>query len=160
MGLVVGFGDDPSHLVVLVGSTLSDKIAIDDHFTTGDFTGLQELRMYMGVALVSYVLSVCYALGLSWAGMRMLVRLRQWCSSVYCLCLNSDTRPAGMLLLMTNDVDALGEVIGAGIVTIALDILMVVGCLAAMFYLNVELTILMLILSPLLVLLIGWCVAS
>ena len=75
---------------------------------------------------------------------------------MYCLCLEIfDTRPAGVLLTrLTNDVDALGEVIGAGIVTIALDILMVVGCLAAMFYLNVELTILMLILSPLLVLLI------
>ena len=113
--------------------------------------------MYIGVALVSYVLSVCYALGLSWAGMRMLVRLRQWLfERVLSLPLKFfDTRPAGVLLTrLTNDVDALGEVIGAGIVTIALDILMVVGCLAAMFYLNVELTILMLILSPLLVLLI------
>ena len=86
----------------------------------------------------------------------MLVRLRQWLfERVLSLPLRVfDTRPAGVLLTTTNDVDALGEVIGAGIVTIALDILMVVGCLAAMFYLNVELTILMLILSPLLVLLI------
>lgn len=134
------------------------KMAIDDHFTTGDFAGLPRVAwMYLGVALVSYVLSVCYALGLSWAGMRMLVRLRQWLfERVLSLPLGFfDTRPAGVLLTrLTNDVDALGEVIGAGIVTIALDILMVVGCLAAMFYLNVELTILMLILSPMLVLLI------
>ena len=40
-----------------------------------------------------------------------------------------DKRPAGVLpTRLTNDVDALGEVIGAGIVTIVLDILMVFGC--------------------------------
>ena len=55
------------------------KVAIDDHFAKGDFAGLTGVAwMYLGVALCSYVLSVCYALGLSWAGMRMLVRLREW----------------------------------------------------------------------------------
>ncbi len=134
------------------------KIAIDEHFTTGDFEGLTTVAwMYLGVAGISYVLSVVYALGLSWVGMRMLVRLRQWLyERVLSLPLGFfDKRPAGMLLTrLTNDVDALGEVIGAGIVTIALDVLMVVGCLGAMFYLNVELTLLMLLCSPILLLLI------
>ena len=131
------------------------KIAIDDHFAKGDFEGLAQVAwMYLGVALCSYVLSVGYALGLSWAGMRMLVRLREWLyDRVLSLPLSFfDKRPAGELLTrMTNDIDALGEVIGAGIVTIALDILMVVGCLAAMFYLDVELTVLTLVSSPILI---------
>jgi ATP-binding cassette, subfamily B, multidrug efflux pump len=131
------------------------KVAIDDHFSKGDFTGLSEVAwMYLGVALCSYVLSVGYALGLSWAGMRMLVRLREWLyERVLSLPLSFfDKRPAGVLLTrLTNDIDALGEVIGAGIVTIALDILMVIGCLGAMLYLDVELTILMLMCSPILI---------
>ena len=131
------------------------KVAIDDHFSKGDFTGLSEVAwMYLGVALGSYVLSVVYALGLSWAGMRMLVRLREWLyERVLSLPLSFfDKRPAGVLLTrLTNDIDALGEVIGAGIVTIVLDILMVVGCLGAMLYLDVELTILMLMCSPVLI---------
>ena len=130
------------------------KVAIDDHFAKGDFAGLTDVAwMYLGVALCSYVLSVGYALGLSWAGMRMLVRLREWLyERVLSLPLSFfDKRPAGVLLTrLTNDVDALGEVIGAGIVTIVLDILMVFGCLGAMFYLDVELTILTLIASPIL----------
>jgi len=130
------------------------KVAIDDHFAKGDFAGLAQVAwMYLGVALGSYVLSVGYSLGLSWAGMRMLVRLREWLyERVLSLPLSFfDKRPAGVLLTrLTNDVDALGEVIGAGIVTIVLDILMVIGCLGAMFYLDVELTILTLIASPIL----------
>lgn len=130
------------------------KVAIDDHFSKGDFAGLTQVAwMYLGVALCSYVLSVGYALGLSWAGMRMLLRLREWLyERVLSLPLSFfDKRPAGVLLTrLTNDIDALGEVIGAGIVTIVLDILMVMGCLAAMFYLDVELTILTLIASPVL----------
>ncbi len=130
------------------------KVAIDDHFSKGDFGGLTQVAwMYLGVALCSYVLSVGYALGLSWAGMRMLLRLREWLyERVLSLPLSFfDKRPAGVLLTrLTNDIDALGEVIGAGIVTIVLDILMVIGCLAAMFYLDVELTILTLIASPIL----------
>ena len=131
------------------------KVAIDDHFSKGDFTGLSEVAwMYLGVALGSYVLSVGYALGLSWAGMRMLVRLREWLyERVLSLPLSFfDKRPAGVLLTrLTNDIDALGEVIGAGIVTIVLDILMVAGCLGAMLYLDVELTLLMLMCSPILI---------
>ena len=131
------------------------KIAIDDHFAKGDFEGLTQVAlMYLGVALCSYVLSVGYALGLSWAGMRMLVRLREWLyERVLSLPLSFfDKRPAGVLLTrLTNDIDALGEVIGAGIVTIALDILMVAGCLGAMLYLDVELTLLTLITSPILI---------
>ena len=130
------------------------KMAIDDHFAKGDFDGLTSVAwMYLGVAGGSYVLSVGYALGLSWAGMRMLVRLREWLyERILSLPLSFfDKRPAGVLLTrLTNDVDALGEVIGAGIVTIVLDILMVIGCLGAMFYLDVELTILMLLCSPIL----------
>ena len=131
------------------------KVAIDEHFSKGDFVGLTQIAwMYLGIGIGSYVLSVGYSLGLSWAGMRMLVRLREWLyERVLSLPLSFfDKRPAGVLLTrLTNDVDALGEVIAAGIVTIALDILMVVGCVAAMLYLDVEMTILMLLLSPILI---------
>ena len=82
----------------------------------------------------------------------MLVRFESGCTNEFFPLSFFDKRPAGVLLTrLTNDVDALGEVIGAGIVTIALDILMVAGCLGAMLYLDVELTILTLITSPILI---------
>lgn len=131
------------------------KEIIDKHLSVGMYDGVETLSFgYLGSVIVAYVCSVGYSLGLSWAGMRMLVRLREWLfQRIISLPLSFfDSRPAGMLLTrLTNDIDALGEVIGAGIVTIALDILMVIGCVGLMLWINWELTILLLIFAPILI---------
>ena len=53
--------------------------------------------------------------------------------------LQFDTRPAGVLLTrLTNDIDSLGEVIGSGVGTLGLDLLMITGALSMMLYLDWE----------------------
>lgn len=137
------------------------KQVIDDHFLKDDFTGLGTIAfMYLGAVIVSYILSAMYSIGISWGGTRMLVRMRLWLFRRVISLPQSffDRRPAGMLLTrLTSDVDAIAEVIGAGIITIVLDILMIGGCLIAMLYFDPVLTVLLLLCSPVLLVLVELC---
>ena len=128
------------------------KEVIDVASQGGEGTATMNLAMqYLLAAIGAYVLSVVYALIISWSGRRTLVRLRMFLYKRVLRLPQSffDTRPAGMLLTrLTNDIEALGESISAGIVTILLDVLLIVGCLGMMFYLDVSLSILLLACSP------------
>ena len=59
-----------------------------------------------------------------------------------------------MLTRLTNDIDSLGEVIGSGVGTLGLDLLMITGALSMMLYLDWELTLILAILSPVLIVVI------
>ena len=137
------------------------KEAIDNHFSVGEYAGLEHIAyMYLGAVLLSYLLSALYSISISWGGTRMLVRLRLWLFQRVLSLPQSffDRRPAGMLLTrLTSDVDAIGEVIGAGIITIVLDFLMIFGCLAAMLVFDPVLTLLLLLCSPMLLVVVEFC---
>ena len=131
------------------------KEIIDNHISQGTTDGVFALAVqYFLAALGAYILSVVYALIIAWTGRRTLVRLRMFLfKRVLRLPLSFfDTRPAGMLLTrLTNDIEALGESISAGIVTLLLDVLLIIGCLGMMFYLDVSLSLLLLTCSPILI---------
>ena len=131
------------------------KVAIDEHISAGLAEGLAGLALlYLGMGFLSYLLSATYTVAVSYGGQRMLVRLRNYLYQRVLSLPQSffDSRPAGVLLTrLTSDVDALGESIGAGVVTIVLDLLMIAGCLGMMVYLDPVLTVLMLLCSPVLV---------
>jgi ATP-binding cassette, subfamily B, multidrug efflux pump len=131
------------------------KVAIDDHISAGIAEGLAGLALlYLGSGLVSYLLAASYTVAIAYGGQRMLVRLRNYLYKRVLSLPQSffDSRPAGVLLTrLTSDVDALGESIGAGVVTIVLDLLMITGCLGMMFYLDPVLSLIMVLCSPLLV---------
>lgn len=131
------------------------KEIIDNHISQGSTEGVLPLAIqYFLAALGAYILSVVYALIIAWTGRRTLVRLRMFLyKRVLRLPLSFfDTRPAGMLLTrLTNDIEALGESISAGIVTLLLDVLLILGCLGMMFYLDVSLSLLLLACSPVLI---------
>ena len=131
------------------------KNIIDDHISIGNVEQVPSLALlYLGLVLISYLLSGVYTFGMSWAGQRMLVRLR---TGLYRRVLRLpqsffDRRPAGVILTrLTSDVEAIGESIGAGVVTIAIDVLMITGCLVMMLQLDWELTALLALLSPVLI---------
>ena len=130
------------------------KEVIDEHISKGDIAGIPNLAgQYLLAAFGAYVFSVLYAMIVSWTGRRTLVRLRMFLYKRVLRLPQSffDTRPAGMLLTrLTNDIEALGESISAGIVTILLDVLLIVGCLVMMFYLDSSLTLVLLACSPIL----------
>jgi ATP-binding cassette subfamily B protein len=66
--------------------------------------------------------------------------------------------PAGALLTRgTSDVEALGETLTAGVVTILLDILMMLGILVVMFWLDWRLTLILLVIAPPLMWVLAFC---
>ena len=130
------------------------KKVIDEHIVPGVADGLTALGMlFLGAVVAAYLLEASYTLAIAWGGQRTMLRLRL---ALYRHTLGRaqaffDRRPAGLLLTrLTSDVDALGEALGAGVVTLALDALMIVGTLAAMFWLDWQLTAVLLLLAPVL----------
>jgi ATP-binding cassette subfamily B protein len=128
------------------------KRAIDDHIAAGVAEGLFAWALlYLGAVIVGYVLEGGYVLVLAWGGQRSIVRIR---SAIYRHLLNLkqsylDRQPAGRLMTRaTSDVDALGEAFGSGVVNIVLDLMMIVGTLGAMLWLDARLTGVLLLLAP------------
>ena len=128
------------------------KRAIDDHIVPGITEGLWSVALiFLAAVLAEYVVEGAYVLSLAWAGQRTILRLR---SAVYRHVLNLrqsflDRQPAGRLLTRaTSDVDALGEALSSGLISIVLDLLMIVGTLAAMLWLDAALTIVLLLFAP------------
>lgn len=135
------------------------KRAIDDHIVPGVAEGLAGLAgLLLAAVLAGYVLEGVYVMSLAWGGQRTILRLR---SAVYRHILRLkpsflDRQPAGRLMTRaTSDVDALGEAFSSGLIAIVLDVLMIVGTLAAMFWLDVHLTLVLLAMAPPLLLLLN-----
>ncbi|MEL6344876.1 MAG: ABC transporter ATP-binding protein [Myxococcota bacterium] len=130
------------------------KQAIDEHIVPKTMDGLDGVAlMYLGALIAAYILQATYTLALAWGGTRTLVRLRAFLYEYLLARPQSffDRRPAGMLLTrLTNDIDSLGEALTAGSVTIILDLLTIISVVVMMFVLNAELTVVLLLLSPLL----------
>ncbi len=128
------------------------KRAIDDHVVPGVAEGMWVVALlYLAAVVVGYVLEGAYVLSLAWGGQRTILRLR---SGVYkhLLALRQsflDRQPAGRLMTRaTSDVDALGEAFSSGLIAIVLDLLMIVGTLGAMLWLDAGLTVVLLLLAP------------
>lgn len=72
-----------------------------------------------------------------------------------------DREPVGRLLTRTtSDCEALGEVLRAGTATIFVDILTIVGIFGIMLYLDLQLTLVMIVVAPLVWLLTRWAAAK
>ncbi|MBK06107.1 MAG: hypothetical protein CL920_07750 [Deltaproteobacteria bacterium] len=128
------------------------KRCIDDFITPGKLEGLQWIAgMYLVSVLVGYVLEVSYTLSLATVGQNTIFRLRE---GVYKHLISMapsfyDKRPAGALLTRaTSDVEALGETLTSGVITILLDILMVTGILVVMFSMEWRLTLVLFAVAP------------
>ena len=137
------------------------KRVVDDHVTTGQLDGLQQMAaLYLGAVILHYVLTTVYSLCIALAGQRTVLRLREGVVRHLLGLAPSffDKRPAGELLTRaTSDVEALGETISGGVVTILLDILMVVGVLTAMLVLDWRMTLSLFLVAPPLIVVIEVC---
>lgn len=130
------------------------KTAIDTHIVNRDLPGLIEVStLYLVLVVGSFVAEASYTLALSYGAMRTISHVR---AEVYTHTLSLarsyfDRHPTGRLLTrVTSDIEALGETLTAGAITIVLDALLVVGVLGAMFSLDPKLTGLFLLFSPIL----------
>jgi ATP-binding cassette subfamily B protein len=130
------------------------KRIIDEHIVPGTLEGLGDLALWFLAAVFGgYLIEASYTLAIAWGGQRLILRLRR-ALFAHALSLRQrffDRQPAGKLLTrLTSDLDSLGEALSAGIVTIVLDLLMIVGTIAAMFWLDWQLSVVMMILTPIL----------
>jgi ATP-binding cassette subfamily B protein len=144
----------PASALLTVAQPWLMKVAIDEHIVPGRLEGLQEAALlYLGAVVVAFVMEAAYTLTLSYAAMRTITRLRR---HVYQHTLGLaqsfwDREPTGkMLTRATSDVEALGETLTAGAITIVLDVMLVFGILAAMLALDPWLTAVMVLVAPVL----------
>ncbi|MEC8424674.1 MAG: ABC transporter ATP-binding protein, partial [Myxococcota bacterium] len=128
------------------------KEAIDRHIVPAEVEGLREVGLlYLAAVVGGYASVAVYSMLLAWSGQRTILRLR---SALYAHTLGLaqgffDQQPAGKLLTrITSDVESLGESITAGTVTIVLDVMMILGILGAMFWLDWRLSLALLALGP------------
>lgn len=145
------------------------KTAIEEHIEgmgagAASEMGLDSLgkvaAAYLLAVVLGYVVSSTYSIVISIAGQKTVLRLRT--HVVEHLLSRSpsffDKRPAGALLTRaTSDIEALGESLSSGVVTILLDVLTIVGVLIAMFMLEWKMTLLLLAVGPPLALIIEFC---
>lgn len=128
------------------------KLALDDHIAVGDLAGTRWIAMgFLAAVLFSWVAEGAYLYLLSLAAVGTITDLR---SAVYRHTVGLglsffDRQPKGRLLTRaTSDIEALGETLSAGAVTIVLDVLNVSGVLIAMLLIDPYLTGVMLLVAP------------
>lgn len=136
------------------------KQAIDEDLANKDLDGLAlTAGLYLGAVLLEYVMRSSQIYSLQYAGYRSVADLRD---AVFEHVANLsasffDRNPTGSLLVRsTNDIEALGESLGTGVVTIISDVILLVGILSAMLLLNVKLTLVSLIAAPLIVVMVNF----
>ncbi|MBI3992817.1 MAG: ABC transporter ATP-binding protein [Candidatus Lambdaproteobacteria bacterium] len=144
------------------------KVAIDELIVpaaqSGDVASIYDrlVRLALlagGVVLGGYVADALYVSILQRTGQRMIARLRE---AVYQRTLRLprtffDTHPIGTVLTrVTSDIEALGEALATGALSMFMDGLKTVAYLAMMFLLDWRLTLVLLLTLPLLVLVVGF----
>ena len=134
------------------------KVALDDYIAVGDVDGTRWIALaYLGMVVVTFLLEAGYTLAISHAAMQTIAKVRE---TVYTHTLSLsrrffDHQPSGRLLTRaTSDVEALGETLTAGALTIALDVVKVIGILVAMFLLDAWLSLVMLLMAPIIVIVV------
>jgi ATP-binding cassette, subfamily B, multidrug efflux pump len=112
-----------------------------------------------GIVLVGYLADAFYVALLQRAGQRLIAEMRE---IVYRRSLRLprgyfDRHPIGAILTrVTSDIEALGESLATGVLSMIMDGLKTLAYLSMMFYLNWRLTLVLLILLPVLTLLIRY----
>lgn len=136
------------------------KIGIDQHIVPNKLGGLQTIALlYLGCVILRYFLEAAYTLSLATVGQNTVLRLRE---SIYAHLLSRslsffDKQPAGALLTRaTSDVEALGETLSSGVITIVLDLLLVLGILSMMFNMHWRLTLVLFAVAPFLLWLLAF----
>ena len=131
------------------------KRIIDDHVIAGEVNGLAQLAgFYLAAVGIGYLIEASYTLAIAWGGTRLILRLRR-ALFAHAIGLRQrffDRQPAGKLLTrLTSDLDSLGDALSAGIVTIVLDMLMIVGTIGAMLWLDWRLSLVVFLMAPVLI---------
>ncbi|HLT23697.1 MAG TPA: ABC transporter ATP-binding protein, partial [Ignavibacteria bacterium] len=131
------------------------QMAVDDYITKGDIPGLQFIvLLFVGTLILQGLIQYGMTYLTSWIGQNITFDLRRKIFD-HITKLNLkyfDNNPIGRLVTrVTSDVEVLFEVFSSGIVTAFGDIFLIIGIVAFMFALDVELTLVTLAVLPVLI---------
>ena len=131
------------------------KIAIDSHIVTGNLTGLPPLAaLFLALIVGESLLTYAEVFLLQRVGQQIMYDIRkelfthlQRLSSSF-----FDRTPTGGLVTrLTSDVEVLGEMFAAGIITIVGDILLLAGIVGVMLWMNPKLSLVTFSVMPVLI---------
>ncbi|MFZ2950826.1 MAG: ABC transporter ATP-binding protein [Desulfuromonadaceae bacterium] len=121
------------------------KLAIDSHITTGKLAGLENLALgFLGILLIESLLSFLEVYLLQSVGQRVMSDMR---SELYRHVMHLpvswfDRVPTGSAVTrLTSDVEVLGEMFASGIITIIGDVLLLIGIISVMLWMNLKLSL-------------------
>ncbi len=131
------------------------KTAIDNHIITGKLAGLETIALaFLGILLIESLLSFLEVYLLQSVGQRVMADMR---SELYRHVMHLpvtwfDRVPVGSAVTrLTSDVEVLGEMFASGIITIVGDILLLVGIISVMLWMNLKLSLVTFSVLPVLI---------
>ncbi len=136
------------------------KVAIDEHIAVGSVDGLGTLALvFVSLVALQSLSSFAQLYMLTLLGQRSMRDLRV---ALYGHVLGQrsaffDRMPVGRLLTrMTSDIEAINEMFAAGVVTLAADLIKLIGIVVMMFSLNAELAVVTFLTLPLLAIVVEY----
>lgn len=135
----------PLTIVAKLAQPYLIKLAIDNHIMTGQLAGLPRLAaLFLLLIMAESLLSFLEVWLLQYLGQRLMQDIRielfshvQRLSPAF-----FDRTPTGSLVTrLTSDVEVLGEMFAAGIITVVGDLLLLVGIVAVMLWMNLQLSL-------------------
>ncbi|QWV93375.1 ABC transporter ATP-binding protein/permease [Geomonas oryzisoli] len=131
------------------------KVAIDDHIVKGRMEGLPTLAAaFLAIIFAESILMFAQVYLLQWVGQRVMYDIRvKLFSHIQRLSTRFfDQTPVGSLVSrLTSDIEVLGEMFAAGIVTVVGDILVLAGIVGIMLWMNVRLSLVTFSVLPVLI---------
>jgi ATP-binding cassette subfamily B protein len=121
------------------------KLAIDNHIITGKLAGLGNIAFaFLGILLAESLLSFLEVYLLQSVGQRVMSDMR---SELYRHVMHLpvswfDRVPVGSAVTrLTSDIEVLGEMFASGIITIVGDVLLLIGIISVMLWMNLKLSL-------------------
>jgi ATP-binding cassette subfamily B protein len=131
------------------------KLAIDNHIVAGKLEGLPMLAsVFLGVIFLESLLTFVEVYALQYVGQKVMYDIRvELFSHIQRLSARFfDQTPVGSLVSrLTSDIEVLGEMFAAGLVTVVGDVLVLAGIVGIMLWMNVKLSLVTFSVLPLLI---------
>jgi ATP-binding cassette subfamily B protein len=131
------------------------KVALDTHITNRDAGGLVQIAvLYVAIQSANWFCGYWQTYLMTWVGQRAIYQIRQELfSHLQKLSFRFfDSRPAGVIMSrVTNDVNAMEELISEGFVHIINDVVTLSGIIAVMLYMDTRLALVSFVTMPLLI---------
>ncbi len=148
------------HSLMQLAQPYLTKLAIDRHILTGDLNGLDQIvLLFLGILLGSFVLEYVETYTMQMMGQRIMFDLRmQIYEHLQRLDVGFyDRNPVGRLMTrVTTDVDALNDLFAAGVISVFRDVVLLVGIMVVLLWMDWRLALVAFSVLPLIALLTQW----